>query len=584
MQAAMASNADPTPPVSSVLEEWTASLQELIIPSSSLEGTSEKLGSGSYTQTSVVKLSGVKCVSKTVHASVFAKDGFRTLFIDGCRKLGKLRHPNLVQFLGVQLSDAGTPPSLIFELLPLNLQSCLQKYPQFPKHEKYTLLLDVARGLQHLHNKVSPVVHGRICAKNVLLTSALQAKITDSIRFETQGMVTPNLPYQPPEGMESTSGDIFCFGDLILEVLLQKLPSPLEDKHHHEDPGETTNLSEVQRRKRFFDSIGDGLDSIKDVAVKCLDDDSSVRPSSAALVEDLDKIVVASHPEFHNMLDMTMALGQLTLSKETIDSLNRTVQSKEVEIEALKQQIEPMQKELDAKDEVLDAQKQEVNAYKQALQSKEARIRAHESGNRAKEALIKAKDREIAAKKLDVAAKESLIRASHKRIQVLEQQVSAVKRGDGYPLSPASITSETKLPSTSSVASSDGLCPPPKITRDDSSDVVLRKNKGRKGRAVVSDGFAYQNSSFQRSKSMNADEFDPALANILARQHQRIEEAENLEAIQEQKTQPSQNGGKSKSSSPPPVRPKRARANSGVREPSPELQKILEKPKSPVED
>lgn len=577
----MASNADPTPPASSVLEEWTASLEDLIIPSSSLEGTTEKLGSGSYAQTSVVKLSGVKCVSKTVHASVFAKDGFRTLFVDGCRKLGKLRHPNLVQLLGVQLSDDGTPPSLVFELLPLNLQSCLEKYPQFPKHEKYTLLLDVTRGLQYLHNKASPVVHGHISAKNVLLTSAMQAKISDLIRFETQGTITPNLPYQPPEGMASTSGDIFCIGDLILQVILQKLPAPLEDKNHHEDPGETTNLSEVQRRKRFFDSIGDGLDSVKDIAVKCLADDSSARPSPTALIEDLEKIVVSSHHEFHNMLDMTMALGQLTLNKETIDSLNRTAQSKEVEIEALKQQIVPLQQELDAKDEALEAQKQEVTAYKQALQSKEARIRAHESGNRAKEALIKAKDREIAAKKLDVAAKESLLRASHKRIEVLEQQVSAARRGEGVPLSPASTTSETKLPSTSSVASNDGQGPPPKVTKDDSSDVVLRKNKGRKGRTIVSDGFAYQNSGLQRSKSMNVDDVDPALANILARQHQRIEDAENLEAIQERKTQ-----NERKSSSPPPVAPKRAhaRSNSATSDASPELQKILEKRTSFVED
>lgn len=554
---------DPRSSSSSTSEEWTAALQDLVIPSNYLGGSTKKLGSGSYAQTEVVKFgSGNNCVRKTVFASVFAKAEFRGLFIDSCQKLNKLRHPNLVQLLGVELSETGTQPSLIFELLPLDLQSCLERYPLVPKFVKSALLLDVARGLQYLHSMKSPVIHGRVNAKNVLLTASLEAKLSDSIRFETRVAATPNGPYQPPEETPSSSGDVFCIGDLILQVLLQKLPSPLEDKSHHEDPGESAVLSEVERRKKFFDSIAAGLDSFKDIALKCLEGNPSARPSSAILVEDLEKIVNSNKPEFSNMLDMIMALGQLTLSKENISSLDRTIQSKEVEIEALKQQIEPLQTDLCAKEETVEAEKQEVSAYKQALQSKEARIRAHESGNRAKEALIKAKDREIAAKKLDVAAKESLLRASHKRIEALEQQISAFKSGDTSLISQVSSTSDTKLPPTKSAAGSDKQFLPAKTTKDDSSDVVMRQSKGRKGRMIVSDGFAYQNATFQRSKSTSSNDVDPILANILARQHQRIEDAENLDAIHEQQIKestPPKNGVKF--STPPPV-PKRDRSNS----------------------
>ena len=543
----MASTAEPAPSTVTVVEEWTNSLGDLIISTSSLEPSTEKLENsiGSYSQSSsIVKLNGTKCVSKTIQTFLFAKNEFRKQFIDGCLQLSKIRHPNLVQLLGAQLHKDGTPPALIFEYFPFNLQNCLQKYPSISKHDKYCILSGISKGLHYLHSRPSPIVHGSLNARNVMLTASLQAKISDPVRFGAEVPNSDDAAYQPPEEAPATGGDIFCFGDLIIHVLLQQIPQ-LEAKKSDED----VELSEVQRRKKYIGSpAGDSHQSFKELAIKCLDDSPMLRPTSSSLVREIEKIIAPIQPEFENILDMHHALEKLTLSKETVDSLNRTIQGKEVEIEALKQQMEPLRNDLTAKDECLQAQILEVDSYKQALQGKEARIRAHESGNRAKEALIKAKDREIAAKKQDVIAKESLIRACQKRIDSLEQQVLALRKGVDVPLSPSTPIHTPKPFASRSVSGSPTQPNAPEIVKADTHEVLYRKNRGRVGRnvGIFSDGHAYQDAVLRRASS--SKDYDPVLANILARQHQRIEEAEESKS--------------SDKPNPPPVRPKRPRANS----------------------
>ena len=552
-------------------EEWVNSLGDLVIPSSSLTETTEKLGSGSYSQSSVVvQYNGTKAVSKTVQTFLFARNEFRKLFITDSLQLSKLRHPSIVQLLGVQIKEAGTPPALVYEYLPLNLQSCLQKYPSIPKSDKYSILSDVSRGLHYLHSRPSPMLHGSLNAKNVLLTASLEAKISDPVHFGAQPTASVDSPYHPPEETPSLCSDLFCFGDLIIHVLLQQYPSQLEGKSEDQD------LTEVKRRKKYLTSIPDGHKALKELAEKCLDDNPILRPSASSLTRDIEKIVAVNQPEYENVLDMYHTLEKLTLSKETIESLNRTIQGKEVEIEALKQQMEPLRNDLTAKDECLQAQIQEVDSYKQALQGKEARIRAHESGNRAKEALIKAKDREIAAKKQDVMAKESLLRASQKRIEALEQQVSALRKGVDCPPSP-SLPSDAKLASRSvsgSPTHSPAPVPAVEAIKSDSREVIYRKNRGRAGRNIVSDGYAYQDAGLRRAKSMSAKDYDPVLANILARQHQRIEEAESSSVAENQEQKAESTSPEKPKAAPPPVRPKRPRSSSFT---SSEIHNLMEK-------
>lgn len=578
----MASNAESSSPGPTTAEEWKDSLKDLLVDSGSVEDTRERLATtGTYAEGSLVKLAGVTCVAKAVLTSIFTTDNFRKQFSQKCHQLSQLRHPHLVQLLGVQLSDGALPPVLLFEHQPLSLASCLQKYSHIPDHTSYTILLEVSLALRYLHEQKPPLVHGHLNANNVLLTESLHAQISDVFRFGAPVPSQPNAPYHPPEASPGESGDVFNFGDLMLHISLYREPSPLLEKQvpkqdpEADTPEETDTLSELQRREKFVSQLGESH-PLRELVSSCLQDEPSSRPNAANVVQEME-VVASKHPKEHkNILDLFAVLGQLTLTKETVASLNRTLEAKQEEIEGLKEQIEPLKLELESKDQVLAAEKQEVEAYKQALASKEGRMKAYETGLRAKEALAKAKDREIAAKKQDLAAKDNLLKAAHNRIEALEHRVAASKKKIVYP--PRFSQSPSPAPSSDSATS------PKQTSMDDSSGVMLRKNKGRLGRGnIASDGYMYQGFKIQRSRSMNQGDDtgvgrDPVLAKIFARQQQKITDAEGLDAIREKKAVASESEAQvdldiSKEAKSP---------SSG--EPTPELKRILDKRKSFLED
>ena len=574
----MASNADSGSPGLTTAEEWKDSLKDWLIDSGAVENTRERLASGTYADGSLVKLAGVACVGKTIHTGIFATDNFRKQFTQKCLQLGQLRHPHLVQLLGVQLSDGAIPPVLVFEHLPLSLASCLQKYSCIPDHASYTILLEVSHALQFLHEQKPPLVHGHLFANNVLLTEALHVKISDVVRFGAPVPSQPNAPYHPPEDTPSESGDIFSFGDLIIHVTLQREPSPLEAKQHPKEnhPEENVTLTELQRREKFISEMGESH-LLRELASNCLQDEPSLRPKAASVAQELAMVSAKHPPEHQNILDVFAVLGQLTLSKETVASLNRALEAKQEEIEGLKDQIDPLKLELESKNQVLAAEKQEVEAYKQALLSKEGRIKAYETGLRAKDALAKAKDREIAAKKQDLAAKDNLLKAAHNRIEVLEHQVSSSKKKVIYPPRSA------KSPSPGA-SSERGISP--QTSMDDTSGVLMRRNKGRMGRGnISSDGYMYQGFMLQRSRSMSQGEDggsgrDPVLAKIFARQQQKITDAESMDSIREKKAATGESGAQADANVS-----REAKSQSSTRdEPTPELKRILDKRKSFLDD
>ncbi len=103
---------------------------------------------------------------------------------------------------------------------------------------KRSMLADVARGLVYLHNYIPrAIIHRDLSAKNVLLNSALVAKISDLgnsriVHFQpgqlahTLSRVPGTQVYMPPEVFDlqsryGTRVDIFSFGHLALFTIGQ---------------------------------------------------------------------------------------------------------------------------------------------------------------------------------------------------------------------------------------------------------------------------------------------------------------------------------------------------------------------------
>ena len=172
-------------------------------------------------------------------------------FASECRLMSTLRHPHIVQFLGVCYLPGSKLPSLVMERLETNLHELLETTPNLPLTIKQSILLDVARGLLYLHSQSPPIIHRDLTARNVLLNSAMVAKIADlgvarivdlqpdQLATMTQG--PGNIVYMPPEAMGehtqyNSSLDVFSFGNLALFTLTQEFIGPKLKAATYTDP------------------------------------------------------------------------------------------------------------------------------------------------------------------------------------------------------------------------------------------------------------------------------------------------------------------------------------------------------------
>ena len=148
-----------------------------------------------------------------------------------------IRHPHIVQFLGLCYLEGSALPVLVMERLDRSLDDLLETSPGLPLPLKLSLLTDVARGLLYLHTQNPPIVHRDLSARNVLLTSSLVAKISDlgnahivNLQPGQLARTLTRVPgahlYMPPESFDQRSRygprlDIFSFGHLALFTLTQ---------------------------------------------------------------------------------------------------------------------------------------------------------------------------------------------------------------------------------------------------------------------------------------------------------------------------------------------------------------------------
>lgn len=154
-------------------------------------------------------------------------------YIRECKLLSTVRHTNIVQFVGLcRLPSESELPLLVMELMDSNLHSFLEEHPNIPLHLKKSILEDVARGLEYLHNFNDPIIHRDLTAMNVLLNDSLVAKISDfgNARFLPKDFDPAKLSkmpgtmvYMPPEADKHYDFklDIFSFGHLALFTLTQ---------------------------------------------------------------------------------------------------------------------------------------------------------------------------------------------------------------------------------------------------------------------------------------------------------------------------------------------------------------------------
>ena len=303
--------------------------------------TGRMVGRGSYGYVEEVEVSSAICAAKKVHRVLISNNDegvevFRRKFYSECRIMSKLRHPHVVQFLGVYLpsseqikdeavleaslgssplstSQGLSLPWLIMEYLPMNLDSFLTVNSDIPFSVKTSLLLDISKGLYYLHNRRPAVIHRDLTAKNILINSSLVAKIAD---FGVARIINPlsssmsagpgAIIYMPPEVQNEAgeahytiSVDIFSFGVNILYTITQECPISLRPATMT-DPNDSNKLvavNEIDRRDKYFamaDSIltdpSQPAYQLVELAKACLRHNALHRPVVKDLLSELRTI------------------------------------------------------------------------------------------------------------------------------------------------------------------------------------------------------------------------------------------------------------------------------------------------------
>ena len=325
-----------------------------------LEVTDEELGHGSYATVLKVDYMGLKCAGKKVHEALLRQGNTSYTvcrFEEECHLLSQVRHPNIVQFLGVHFERGVYAPILVMEFLPMNLTTCIDQYGTLPEEISYSILHDVALGLCYLHNQVPSIIHRDLSANNVLLDSNLKAKISDlgvarilnltplQVSRMTQ---TPGTPtYMPPEVMIANpeydkSVDVFSYGILMIHTFSGRWPEP-QIGPSQVVAGKLIPVTEAERRTDFLQAIGDDH-PLMELILRCIHNDPQQRADISEIAEQLARMVQQSPASFSNRLDMLKHIEAVEEDKKLVkkegEEGSKIIQQNKEKILSLKEEIQ----------------------------------------------------------------------------------------------------------------------------------------------------------------------------------------------------------------------------------------------------
>ena len=322
--------------------------------------TDRELGHGSYATVLELEYMGLKCAGKKIHELLLRQgDASYTVcrFEEECRLLSQIRHPNVVQFLGVYFQQGVRAPILVMEFLPTNLTSCIDQYGILPKEISYSILHDMALGLCYLHSQTPAIIHRDLSSNNVLLTPNMTAKISDlgvarilnltplQVSRMTQ---TPGTPaYMPPEVMVAnpkydTSVDEFSYGIMMIHMFSGRWPEPQIGQIRTEQ-GRMIPVSEAERREVFLQAIGNDH-PLMDLIQRCINNDTQLRPHAGEIVAQVGEVASQFPASFANRLEMLRQIETVEEEKKALtekgERKDRVIKQKEDEISLHREEVQ----------------------------------------------------------------------------------------------------------------------------------------------------------------------------------------------------------------------------------------------------
>ena len=352
-------------------------------------GDPPALGRGSYGTVYAALYDGKACVVKEIHSLLLnvkrTKRAPVELIFEEINILSSLRHPSIVQFLGVHflqdnLSSDSPVPILVMERMWKSLSAVLEDHHnQLSLVHKVHILHDVACGLQYLHNKATPIFHRDLNANNILLNENLSAKIGDLGQARTlrelvndkpleQLSTAPGNPlHMPPEALEhkpvyDSSLDIFSFGCVIIHTVTEKFPLPTDQYVQSGNSGMFVKQPEIQRRQQYLDLMNDHS-VLQKITIQCLADTPKSRPSAFHICDMLLEYIKRLETEMpvltkqHKLNKLALLHSAKDLSEEMKTKYEKSISEKDEHLSMQEKQLHDTRNKMEQDKEAFEKEK-----------------------------------------------------------------------------------------------------------------------------------------------------------------------------------------------------------------------------------
>ncbi|XP_047945124.1 calcium/calmodulin-regulated receptor-like kinase 1 [Salvia hispanica] len=302
------------------------------------------IGKGAYGPVYKAQMSAEETVAVKVLATD-SKQGEKEFHTE-VMLLGRLHHRNLVNLVGycaeknqhmliyVYMSRGSLASHLYNEILqPLSWELRVQ------------IALDVARGLEYLHDGAVPsVIHRDIKSSNILLDHSMRARVADFglSREEMVNKKVSNIQgtfgYLDPEYISTRSftkkSDVYSYGVLLFELVAAR--NPLQGLMEYVELAAMNTDGKVGWEE-LADPRLDGrvdveeLNEVAALAHKCVNPTAKKRPSMRDIVQELSKIHKSRHVRRKQKESRTPRADSVIVNMEQLDRRSPTSQHQRVE-------------------------------------------------------------------------------------------------------------------------------------------------------------------------------------------------------------------------------------------------------------
>ncbi|XP_065885541.1 probable serine/threonine-protein kinase DDB_G0271402 isoform X2 [Dysidea avara] len=384
--------------------------------------TGKEIGRGAYGRVFEVDYQGTLCAAKEVHSILleWSQDEGRrkitTDFLNECQIWSTIRHPCIVQFLGVYYParDQYRLPIMVMEKMQCSLRGLVENYSNIPLYVKLSILDEVCLGLRYLHSRNPPIVHRDLTPNNILLGGHLETKITDlgvAKVMQTDSKMTmtkiPGTPdFMPPEALTKRPVygpplDVFSYGGVAINVITQQWPEATEKLQLNTNTDQYNVVSEAVRRQKYLNMFTGGAADLVPLVTSCLSDNPNKRLSVMEVSMEIKRVRnVCSHQtgrdgmspivwwaevsgqsssQQQQVTSLTTQLEEMTISNEELRGENGVLKT---ENDGLKVENNGLKVEVDGLKVENNGLKVENNGYKE----ENAQLRAE--NQRLKEQLV----------------------------------------------------------------------------------------------------------------------------------------------------------------------------------------------------